>query len=176
MMHEGSQAAVQQGRKRLVAERALEHQRGMAAVLAGLRRRGACALVQQRRHHLRARAGQERGQRVVAAVVGLRRATRKTQFIQLGPVGDQGESRRADGQGNSSSGGSAGGLAVGTPSGGPRSQLLKGGARAPSPFGTMRSAERMSRTQASFAARVSFPPCHWARSREPSRLKPGHSS
>ncbi len=42
--HEGGQAAVQQGRERLVAERTPEHQCGKAAVLAGLRGRGARAL------------------------------------------------------------------------------------------------------------------------------------
>jgi hypothetical protein len=47
-----------------------------------------------------------------------------------------------------------------TPSGGPRSQARKGGARAPSLCGIMMSAERMSRTQASFAALVRFSPCH----------------
>ena len=46
---------------------------------------------------------------------------------------------------------------------------------APSKSGTMRSSRAIKATHASLAARVRFSPRHWAGSREPSRLKPGHS-
>ena len=53
------------------------------------------------------------------------------------------------------------------------SQMWNGGGRAPFAFGTVSLCSAMRVIQACLAARVRLPPCHWAGSREPSRLKPG---
>ncbi len=169
-----------------MARSATEHDHGGVQLGAEGQVVGPAALGQEDRRHLRARAGCERGGGVATTVMatGCVGSRRQAQFAHLRPAVHQIQQcckagvTRGAGRGRRRRRGCAGGPAGGghdlpTPPRLLQSQVERGGF-ASLQFGRGSACLAIRASQADLAARVRISPFHWAGSREPSRLNPGH--